>query len=167
MKQKIDFTIRESEDERLLFRFYPRRSHVHGFTDEPPKTWNKVYKTYFSWAIILQYKDFQESVILFEEDFDECSVLEYMPDVIDNLPTTPEETKTIQPFGDGVTWEFTFVPEDSWRGKVINKSGYKVILWQNYTNKGYRFFLCEDKLKEFKDKVTYILSYMLEHSEGI
>ena len=35
-KRKIDYTLTECEDERLVFRFYPRQSSCHSFGDKPP-----------------------------------------------------------------------------------------------------------------------------------
>ena len=37
-KRKIDYIIEQSDDERLIFRFYPRKSSCHSFGDEPPKS---------------------------------------------------------------------------------------------------------------------------------
>ena len=56
-RRKIDFFIHDNIHEKLIFRFYPRQSHCHSFGDEPPKSWNEVYKVYYAYSIIQQYKD--------------------------------------------------------------------------------------------------------------
>ena len=67
---------------------YKRQLYVHSFNYVPPKSWEKVYKVYYSWAIIRQYYEYKDddsgSKIVHEEsdvllDFgfgcDECSML--------------------------------------------------------------------------------------------
>ena len=79
-KRKIDFVLNEKDDERLIFRFYPRKSSCHSFGDEPPKCWEDVYKVYYSYAIIKQWKfepeEQWESEIMFREPCDECSIID-------------------------------------------------------------------------------------------
>ena len=79
-KRKMDYIIEQSDDERLIFRFYPRQSSCHSFGDEPPKDWNDVYKVYYSYAVIKQWKfeseDQWESKRMFYENCDECSVID-------------------------------------------------------------------------------------------
>ena len=80
-KRKIDFILDEKNGtERLIFRFYPRRSSCHSFGDEPPKDWNDVYKVYYSYAIIKQWKfdpeDQWQSEMFFREGCDECSIID-------------------------------------------------------------------------------------------
>lgn len=86
MKRKIDFLIHEDDYEKLLFRFYPRRSRVHSFDDNPPTSWGGVYKVYFSYAIIRQNKwnedDNWESEIMYDESFDECSAIDQVSTLI-------------------------------------------------------------------------------------
>lgn len=43
MERKFDFVIHDDAFSRDILRFYPRRSHVHGYTDEPPTSWKAVY----------------------------------------------------------------------------------------------------------------------------
>lgn len=59
MKKKyMDFVLHNDEYDKIKFLFYSRESHVHGFTeDECPKTWNAVYKHYYSWAILRVFKN--------------------------------------------------------------------------------------------------------------
>lgn len=51
MKRKMDFEIRRDNDYcRDIFRFYPRRTHVHGFRNTPPADWSEVYKVYYEFS---------------------------------------------------------------------------------------------------------------------
>ena len=52
MKRKIDFVFEDEGRWRKVFRFYPRRSHVHGFDDKYPKNWKEVYKVYYAWSLL-------------------------------------------------------------------------------------------------------------------
>ena len=56
-KRKIDFILNERRGYRLIFRFYPKRSSCHSFNENPPKSWNEVYKVYYSYAILEEYDD--------------------------------------------------------------------------------------------------------------
>ena len=79
-KRKIDYIIEERDNRRLIFRFYPRQSSCHSFGNEPPKSWDEVYKVYYSYAIISQWKhepDSQwESDVKYYEHCDESSIID-------------------------------------------------------------------------------------------
>ena len=120
-KRKIDFIIEQEEDERLIFRFYPRQSSCHSFGDEPPKSWSEVYKVYYSYAIIKQWKfdpeGQWESEIMFSSGCDECSTIDEVAFVCLQLAEGKEVfvreedgkkfqllNRTMMPFGMGVNW---------------------------------------------------------------
>lgn len=160
MKRKIDFIIYESKDERIVFRFYPRKSHVHSFNDEPPKSWAEVYKVYFSYSILLQYKDNPEKTrVVFNEPCDECSVLDELPMLISHiLENNITDKNVLVPFGMGTIWELSY--------RNITQPRWVFSLWR-WDNIGYRFSLEENGLIRFKDYLSYVLEYMLQHGEGI
>lgn len=60
-------------------RFYPRRSSVHGFNYECPKSWDHYYKEYLSFSILYQDEymkaDNIAPEIVFKCECDECSRL--------------------------------------------------------------------------------------------
>ena len=166
MKKRIDFIIDDDLRERLLFRFYPRRSRVYGFHDEPPKTWDVVYKTYFSYAIIKQYKNDEnsnwDSEIMYEEDFDECSCIQELSYILKEIINSEHKSKyKIFPHGDGTSYNIA-----EWLDRKY-KTHYQIMTFQSYTNKGYRFSIKENQLIEFAKTIDYFLEYMLKHSEGI
>lgn len=119
-KRKIDFIISKDNYRRLIFRFYPRRSSCHSFNDETPKNWNEVYKVYYSYAIIQQYKfeseDQWKSVVVFREDCDECSIIDevgyrclLLADGVEVYEREDGEkfellNQNILPFGMGTDW---------------------------------------------------------------
>lgn len=119
-KRKIDYIIEQEDDERLVFRFYPRRSSCHGFGNEPPKSWSDVYKVYYSYAIIKQWKfnseDQWESKIMFSSGCDECSAIDEVAFVCSQLYEGKEVfiredrheiqllNRPIMAFGMGVDW---------------------------------------------------------------
>lgn len=62
MKKEWDYILKEDKYSITLLRIYPNQTRVHSFGNKPPKTWKQVYKVYYSWSIIKQYKDSNGSV---------------------------------------------------------------------------------------------------------
>lgn len=172
--RKIDFLIYEDSFSKTIFRFYPRQSSCHSFNETPPKTWEDVYKVYYTYAVILIWKDDNCHEILFDSDCDECSVIDEVAMTIKLInegnrtytkvnPLT-QATYTIElfdrdifPFGDGVTWSIHEVKKDS---------SYDIYMW-GWKNKGYRFFLKKEKFKAFGEFLDKCNEYMLEHGDPI
>lgn len=80
MKRHFDFCVGKQEGfYRDIIRWYPNTTHVHGFGDKVPRTWEEVYKTYYSWRVLRQYLDAEGNVVpektkvLFSMMFDEAS----------------------------------------------------------------------------------------------
>jgi len=180
-KRKIDYIIKESDNVRLIFRFYPRRSHCHSFNDEPPKNWNGVYKVYYNYAIIKQWKirpnDQWESEVVFYESCDECSIIDKVGQrcllLADGTETFEREDgeriplldRNIIPFGYGTEWtisKHTCVGWDDSDGYTY----YKFTLF-DYFNTGYRFNINEEDIKAFGEYLLGCCEYMLAHGEPI
>lgn len=166
MKKRLDFIISEDNIERTIFRFYPRRSHVHGFHDECPKSWDAVYKVYYAWSVIKQFRwdetEEWESYELFEMPCDECSAIGYIPSAINDL--TIGNKTNLYAMGYGANWEIEYLTADE---KFNIKPRYEFIIWNNFTHQGYKFILSEEETKQFKKYIEYIQEYMLAHSEPI
>lgn len=173
MKKKFDFVIEDDKGfYRDIFRFYPRYTHVHGFHDEPPKTWEGVYKVYYSWAIIRQYYDddiedkIEYSDKLFEISYDECSQIPNLSGIIKNVMETGEtfDYPTFgQPAGD---WK---VEQRKGNSKLDDEDYeyYNFEVFNNWTNQGYRFIFDKEKTLKFCDWLDMINQYALKHGEGI
>lgn len=173
MKQKFDFVLYDCKYYRDVFRFYPRRTHVHGFYDNSPDTWDEVYKVYYSWAIIRQYYDdsdehnIKNSRVLFDMSCDECSMVPNLSGIIKNVLDTGEifDYPTHgEPAGDWIiekdlylNYYFDEYCEEYCRFKVFNSS----------TDQGYRFSLNKEETLKFCDWLDMINQYALKHSEGI
>lgn len=173
MKQKIDFVLEDEKDiYRDIFRFYPRRTHVHGFEDDPPTNWSKVYKVYYTWAIIRQYYDDENNIIvpeesetLFEIECDECSMIPNLSDIIRRVMNTGEtfDYPTFgQPAGD---WRIDPYTYKDFHGKSYET--YKFQVFNNWTNQGVVFTLNKEETLKFIDYLERINQYALEHGEGI
>lgn len=182
-KRKIDYIIEQSDDERLVFRFYPKQSSCHGFGDEPPKSWSEVYKVYYSYAIIKQWKfnpdDQWKSEVMFYEDCDECSIIDevgmrclLLADGLETLKGADgKETQLLNqriiPFGMGTEWTISkrtcveYNYEDD-----INHAYYDFVLF-DYSDKGFRFVLEENQMKSFGEYLIECCVYMLTHSDPI
>lgn len=175
-KRKIDFILNEDEFSKTIFRFYPRQSSCHSFGDEPPNNWNNVYKVYYAYSIIKQYKPDDDnetpvSYVMFEETCDECSVVDEVA-VRCKLIYEGTESVTkfwfgeeytiellnteITPFGDGVSWKIS----------NNNTSIYKIEMF-DYCGKGFRFWLDKNKLKAFGEYLLECCEYMLAHGDPI
>ena len=170
MKQKIDFIFNEIEDdEREVFRFYPRRSHVHGFGEKCPQTWEQVYKVYYCWSIYRQDKwnpeDNWESRLMFEMYCDECSELGNVSCTIDELIKCNEDKKSIylNVIGDGADWKLTFYTKEQY----IKEDIIEFQTWNRVTHQGYKFSLFVSEAKKFKEYIDMVQEYMLAHSEPI
>ena len=181
-KRKIDYIIEQSDDERLIFRFYPRQSSCHSFGDEPPKTWDGVYKVYYSYAIIKQWKlhldDQWDSEVMFYESCDECSIIDEIGQrcllLADGYETFEREDgeriplldKKVFPFGMGTEWTISKRTWTHFENKDEKHTYYKFTLF-DYFDKGYRFRIDEENMKEFGEYLLGCCEYMLEHGEPI
>lgn len=154
MRNKIDFSLKKEEDYEVIFRFYPRRSHCHSFNDDVPKTRNDVYKVYYSYAIIGKSEDSSE--ILFEMPTDECSILEYLGEYIRNTINDKRHNKAITIGQPGSDWDLL------WRGSYIE---FRV--FDNWTDRGFRFWLTIERAEDFIKYLDTVNQYMIEHGEPI
>lgn len=180
MKQKIDFIIYDEKDERLVFRFYPRRSHCHSFNENPPQSWNEVFKVYYAYSILKQWKDenggIESTEVMYKDPCDECSVIDTISECCEKLSNgITEETRHLKvhdkdyerpvyycnteyyPLGDGTSW--LIHPSNK-------QSMFKIEVWSD-DDKGYRFYLSKEKLKEFGEYLNMCCEYMLKHGESI
>lgn len=164
MKRKLDFVLSEDDMTRKIFRFYPYRSHCHGFHDDTPKTWKEVYKEYYAYAILLQWKDDNGNIesestdVLFDARCDGGSVIDTIGYICEHLEECKHED--VYPFSpDGVTWRIEKLKETS-----LNI--YSISLWDSF-GVGCRFSLCEEEMKPFGEYLNKCCEYMLKHSEGI
>ena len=185
-KRKIDYIIKQSDNERLIFRFYPKQSSCHSFGDEPPKNWNEVYKIYYSYAIIKQWRfnsDYEwESEVMFYESCDECSIIEEVGQrcllLADGYETFEREDgdriplldQRIIPFGMGTEWTIskhvcTGYGYDE-NDEDITYTYYTFMLF-DYFGKGFKFDLNEKNIKSFGEYLLGCCDYMLAHGDPI
>ena len=171
--KKIDFIISENDYRKVIFRFYPRSSNCHSYSDIPPKTWQEVYKVYYHYKIICKYKLDNEITVLFDSGVDECSIID---EVASRLKLLAEgktkhtwidknnESHSIKllndeifPFGDGVSWVIS---------RLYKTQKYSIMLF-DYQNVGYRFVIEASRLKEFADYLEQCCEHMLENGDPI
>lgn len=172
----IDFIIYEDNDEKLTFRFLPQQSNCHSFNNNPPTKWEEVYKVYYAYEILREWKDNNSAEVMFYCGCDECSVIDEISArikyIVDGKETVTvnhgdEEYvielfgEEIMPFGDGVSW--TINKRISMCDEEIR---YEIVLWK-YDEYGYRFRIKKDKLKEFGEYLEKCCEYMLAHGDPI
>lgn len=172
-KRHIDFIIHEDDSEVIVFRFLPRQSHCHSFDDDPPKTWEDVYKVYYSYKIFKRDKNDNYTKELFSCDFDEHSIIRNVSAdiqrivngekvvLVDGHPFDLLNKEIIPLGGNGVSWVINEI--DCW---WKNEIGYEIVLWK-YNGVGYRFYLWKDDLKAFGEYLNECCEHMLANGEPI
>ena len=170
--RKLDFILNEDQHEAVIFRFRPRQSSCHSFGDNPPKSWDDVYKVYYSYSIIKKYKDDHSHRTLFNSSCDECSIIDeiavrclYLADGQSSIEFTysnTDEVITVQllnnevhPIGYGVSWDVKFQYNIYW------------ITLFNWDGTGYKFHLNKEQLKAFGEYLNNCCEYMLAHGDPI
>lgn len=194
-KRKIDFILKERNEYRLIFRFYPRHSHCHGFHENPPTSWDEVYKVYYSYAILEEYDDVHYLTNtkstdcnwnvrkVFEESCDECSIVaeigfmclqiadgkkEYSREIDGETYTWQLLDTEKFPFGMGTCWKI-----HEYKNSVFNENDEEIFEKEyefqlfNYDNVGYRFSLKKEQMKDFGQYLLNCCEYMLQHGEPI
>lgn len=162
--KKLDFVIenRKHDDEhkQIIFRFCPTESHCHSFDDDPPKSWDEVYKVYYSYHIFERYDwlDFHCSDLVFNMPCDECSILTSLAFYIRDLVKTGKSKTSAITFGQ---------PGSEWIIERTSHNAYKFTVWEDPSNKGYRFWLPADRMEEFAEYLDTVNEYMLQHGEPI
>ena len=148
----------------LNFVFYPKESHMHGFNDKPPKDFAGVYKVYYSFAIE-ETKGSHPAESVFAIRCDECSALTYLADAIRHCIQKKTDSKALSPGQEGSIWELTYMKASDFPLKEEDSVIFSV--WNNYTNKGYRFWLYVSAAKEFAGFIDMVNNHMLENGEPI
>lgn len=181
MPTNLTFTLESDEYSRIIFQFDEKRSSCHSFGDNPPKNWQDVYKVYYTWSILEQYRDREEYEWSTDYEFsvwDEGSALravgEYAKAIADGKkkyivtdPSTGEEhtfkylNDTLQACGDGADWT---ISEKRRFGRKEEKR-YIFSIWNR--RKGYRFMLPDGRMREFGEFLTAWCEYMLENGVGM
>lgn len=161
-RKKMDFIVYEAPDERILFRFYPRKSTVWGKDETPPNNWDKVMMVDYSWAIFRQVKwrsnDVWESELMFRISCDENSRLGDVPRAIDKVQEEDLKSIFLRVFGDGAEWNLTYYKKEE---PMIDDT-IEIQVWDRLTRKGYKFPLFIKEAKRFQRYIEKIQKYMLQ-----
>ena len=176
----MDFILNNNKYSCIKFRFYPRLSHMHSFDDEPPKDLEGVYKVYYSWCILetknncySDESDYSAFVRVFSFDYDENSVLRFLDKAIRSIICHRTEKTELCSVGQpGSEWniyykEYFDLDENDEEIHVPERDYLLFQIWDNFSNKGYRFELSVDRAKEFCDYLCDINKHMLENGESI
>lgn len=157
MEKNFAFLLKKSDDETIGFRFFPKRSHVHGFGDECPKSWGEVYKVYYDWCIYHTIFGERSSFYV----WDEGSVLLDVANAITRLAAADKtDSSLLNAFGDGADWDIRYVVN-----KDVELHNFEFCVWNHHN--GFRFNLERDDALRFAAFIRKTLAYMLEHSEPI
>ena len=157
---QISFILEEDKFSKLIFRFLPQLSSCHSFNDNPPKSWQEVYKVYYAYEIVEQWFDEGQNNedVLFSTSFDECSIIDCIGNyLIENTPIVGKVKETCMPFGAGVTWELS---------KTEDSDDMQFVLWK-HNNMGYQFWLPQEQCRNFGQFLIDCCEYMLAHGEPI
>lgn len=152
-KKSFGFVLENDDIRTLIFRFYPEESHVHGFHDFCPTTWERVYKTYYSWKICIEENGRKTS---FGSSSDEdCCFLNYVCVINEFIKNAKEDRREVRSFW-GISWSISY--------KKRGRDFMEFELW-TYDNVGYRFRLDIERAKRFAEFLERIDAYMIRHSE--
>lgn len=180
----IDFIISEDKYEKIKMRFYPKSSNMHSFNKYPPKTFDDVYKVYYSWAIMKSYNnsfsDSEENWSAYERvfcfDCDECSAITNLSYVIRHIIRYKRKSTKLLSFGQpGSVWNifyekvFDFQNDDydsEW-AHIPERDYLRFEVWNNYTDIGYMFNLPIKKAHAFCEYIDSINQHMLENGDPI
>lgn len=156
MESYFEFEIFETDNERRVIRFYPKTTHVYGFEDEPPKTWDKVYKVYFSFDVIHFDKYLETSKVVFNARCDECSALDTVAELLMDRSFLADPVTEIGALGYATQW--VLVP----RGNYV-----LIVMYPLNGGVSYTFSVHEDRLLELAKIISEYLVCALANSEGI
>jgi len=176
-ERKLDFILEEdAKGKKLVFRFYPRGSHMHSFDDKPPKTFQDVYKVYYSWAIIDYSYNYKNNIKVAERVFymscDECSALCDLASAIRYMLRHRRKEMDVLSFGQpGSDWKLEYLPRkyDEQGNPNLSYGDGRVYftVFNNYKHNGYEFCLNVEKTKKFCDYLEAVNQHMLENGEPI
>lgn len=174
-REQMDF-ITEDAHKRLLFRFYPKSSHMHGFDDEAPADFASVYKVYYSWALFESFPDEGgKHIKVFSMPWDECSciaggLLGALRTVMDYKSLDESVWSFGQPGSDWRIWCIRGTDIDNeglMEVPVPEKDVFILEVFDNSTDKGYRFSLKREDAERFCRYLDDINLHMLENGEPI
>ena len=160
MSLYFDFVIKETNRYTIVFRFYPEKSSMHGFHDEPAKSFREVYKVYYTWDIIKISNDRRRKPErMFGLSCDENSALLSLDELIEWCIIERKRNLKRRSFGDGSSWELTY----RYAG-YAEQSQIMFVVFDMDSDLGFRFQLAIPKAREFASYLETINQYMLEHS---
>lgn len=164
VKEKIDFIIKEENGERLIFRFFPKKSEVE-FAEGYNKDWSNIWNITYDWKIIKQIKRNKRyiSKTIYHHPYD-TSCLEDLPDAINEIIGNKEnvylECERIAKMEE-TDWILTYNKESS----NIDFKIYEHHLFDDGGEKYFLFSLPIDKAKDFASYIDTTVNYLIENSE--
>lgn len=154
-KKSFGFVLENSDKRRLIFRFYPEESHIHGFHDFCPTEWEQVYKTYYSWKICIDENGVKTSFGSYRDE--DCCFMNYVCVIRELIKNDKNDRREVHSLC-GISWNISYRK----RAKDFIEFG----LWTQ-ENIGYRFRLDIDTAKRFAEFLERVDAYMMKHSEPI
>lgn len=175
----FEFIIKENEFKKVVIVFDSNGSHVHGFGDEPPITWEGVYKVYMQWRID-EHSSFVKGVgwtdeyvsckTIYDEPCDENSGLDQLIYYLKTDEIELDKYHDVRSFGNDTHYlickrDVTWNPEEY--DDVETEYAYTIFVYDSYNGYGYRFVLEDNKAKELAMTIESFYEYMLQNSQGI
>ncbi|GEM_PF-6582441 len=154
-KKSFGFVLEDSDKRRLIFRFYPDESHIHGFHDFCPTEWEQVYKTYYSWKICIDEDGEKTSFGSYSDE--DCCFTNYSCIIDELIKNAEEDRREVLSFR-GISWNISY--------RKRAKDYIEFELW-THNNIGYRFRLDIETAKRFAAFLEKADAYMMKHSEPI
>lgn len=151
------------------FAFYPQESSCHSFGEEPPKSWEDVYKVYFQYEITRDALNIDEPGIVFRSYHDENSVMKTVAKALKAISNHEKDYskyigKDYFAFG-GVSWRIDEVPIKKYNHYRTTKVHRYRITMTNDANEKFEFVNDILELGRFADFLDKCCEYMLAHGE--
>ena len=181
-KAKMDFLLRDKENERLVFRFYPKKSRCYSYGKKPPKNWDDVSEVCYSYAILRQTRlregERWSTEKVFADEDDEFSVIYSVGTICTLLAKGRRYNKCdgkkysllnewITPLGMGTEWKIKKHEWEDWCEKEGDFKKYiffEFVLF-SYWDRGFRFSIEKEKMKPFGEFLISCCEYMLAHGD--
>lgn len=154
-KRSFGFVLKEDETRKLIFRFYPEDSHIHGFHEFSPTKWEEVYKTYYCWKILINEDGRRTSFGSYSDE--DCCFMNYVCQINELIRKGKNDRREVPSFH-GISWNIAY-----------HKRTHDFLEFELWThdNIGYRFRLDVKTAKRFADFLAKVDAYMMKHSEPI
>lgn len=161
-KEMIEYVIDEDEFRKIVIRFLPKMSRVHGFREECPKSYKSAFKWYLYYYIVyINKRNFEESYFSpFISDEDS-----YLPYLVEEMYENYTNGTSLNCKSYYMGWAASWSIEEDKRENdgELELLGYWFYLF-NCEGEGCRFHIANEQFEDFYNTIVDFLVECVEHS---